>query len=237
MTKKNPAVSKSAREVIRECEEKKKRGDTGFESLSESIRAPLKEVVGSPYWKEAKGYLKDDAYDGEADVEADYPCDEEDEQVEPISLTETPLEITEDDLNLLKNFLGNGHQNQNIPSTCLMHNPPVQVNPIKKEKKLRQKRFWMLIRVLMKYLKQEDPSLYIKARLSIQTCVERQKIQDRNYRNLMENVQKDLKRLVGIRHWRKAESYLSRILLHHADDIYAEKCSCESLLVPAPVDI
>ena len=87
----------------------------------------------------------------------------------------------------------------------------------------------------MKYLEQEDPTLYTKAKRSIQTCVERQKNQDKkNYRNLVGNVQNDLKRLVGFRHWRKAESYLSKILLQEADD-NAEICSCDgSLLVPAP---
>ena len=81
------------------------------------------------------------------------------------------------------------------------------------EPKNRNERFVIFLRVLLKYLEQEDESMFDKAKIVIQDCAHKNKLGDPNYTSLSASMQIHLKRLVGRRHWAKAEYYyLSQFL-------------------------
>ena len=127
------------------------------------------------------------------------PCNEE---VEPYALSEIPHEITMGDLNLLSYFLGNGQNHK---------------NPIKKEEnRIRRKRFWTIVQFLMNHLREVDPCLYVEAKLIIQDAMRRERGQNQYHRNVIGRVKRDLKEVVGLRQWRRAESHLFSILKKNA---------------------
>lgn len=126
------------------------------------------------------------------------PCNEE---VEPYTLSEIPHEITMVDLKLLSYFLGSGQNHE---------------NPIKKENRIRRKRFWTIVQFLMNHLLEVDPCLYVEAKLTIQDAIRREKGQNYYHRNVIGRVKRDLKEVVGLRQWRRAESHLFSILKNNA---------------------
>lgn len=196
LEKKNPALCKDARAVIQRCGGKKKEGEYGFESLCDSLRAPLKETVGSTYWREAKWYLKE----------------MDDHEYEPISLNDSSSEgLTTSDVETLSSILLGGDRKR---GASRKKSP----DPIKEEKTLRRKRLWMLIRVLMKYIQNKDAALYAKARAKIEECAQRKERNEERFTNLPESVQRELKRVVGIDNWRRAESYMGKLLIRQAED-------------------
>jgi hypothetical protein len=202
LEKKNPNVCQDARAVIRECKEKKSRGESGFESLSESVRVPLKNAVGPSYWKEAKLYMD------EMEVA----------EFEPLSLDEAHQELGKRDLELLRNIFDNDENENRSMDIILSDGSTFKKNPLKEERRLRRKRFWMLIRVLMKYMEHQDMRMFLKARATIHDCVQRHQRREKNYKKLIECVKRELKKLVGLRNWRLAEAYLTKILFKKAEE-------------------
>merc|ERR1712238_441859 len=57
LEQKNPEMHARAKAVIRQCANKNKEGDPNYASLSGSMQAALKKLVGSGYWKKAEDYL------------------------------------------------------------------------------------------------------------------------------------------------------------------------------------
>lgn len=54
---KDPNMHARAKQVIRECAEKNKKKEHGFESVTASMKTRLRATVGESYWKRAEGYL------------------------------------------------------------------------------------------------------------------------------------------------------------------------------------
>jgi hypothetical protein len=214
LEKKNPAVYKDARAVIQQCGEKKKEGESGFESLCDSLRVSLKETVGCTYWKQAKGCLEE----------------MDDHEYDPIPLndTRTTAEMTTSDLETLSYLLG---QKRNGTGSRRGSSDPIQ-----EEKKLRRRRFWMLIRVLMKYIQHNDPSLYTKARETIEDCAQRKENNEERFTNLPESVQRELKRVVGVGNWRRAESHLMKMLVKKAEDEACDLAFAREAMSFSPFD-
>ena len=76
----------------------------------------------------------------------------------------------------------------------------------------------MIIRVLMKYLEHKDADLYLKAKETIKDCVRRNRNREKGYHSLTGSIQASVKQVVGVSYWRKAESYLSKMLVKRADE-------------------
>lgn len=54
---KDPQMHSRAKHVIRECAEKNKKKELGFESVTASMKTRLRSTVGEQYWKRAESYL------------------------------------------------------------------------------------------------------------------------------------------------------------------------------------
>jgi hypothetical protein len=194
LERKDPSVFDEARAVIRDCEQKKKRGEVGFESVTQSLRTPLKQVVGGSYWKQARSYLRKD---------------QSIQQFEPLSATEEPPSFSQTDLTFLEQSLFVEPTSPLSTKSC---------SSLQEETKLRKARFWMLIRVLMKYLEHKDPDMYLKAKAMIKDCVQRNRNREEGYHSLSGVIQTSVKQVVGVSYWRRAESYLSKIIIKRADE-------------------
>jgi hypothetical protein len=58
LEQKDPAMHAKAKLIIKDCAERNKRQERGYESVTASMRERLKELVGEQYWKRAESYLK-----------------------------------------------------------------------------------------------------------------------------------------------------------------------------------
>jgi hypothetical protein len=194
LKKKDPAVCKDAQAIIQECEQKQMRGDKGHESLFESLRAPLKEAVGTSYWREAKVCLNEAI------------AQQEKREFEPIPLNpEGPEELSDNDLLLLSNiFKHEGHSNW--------------INRLREEKERRRTRFWMVIRILMKYLENWDPNAFVKARDVLQNFAKLKKTSGIIHLDFHKSIKRGLIKVAGKKAWSKSESHLTKILVQKADD-------------------
>ncbi|CAB9529310.1 expressed unknown protein [Seminavis robusta] len=54
---KDPSLHSKVKLIIKECAERNKRNEPGYESVTASMRERLKQVVGDAYWKRAESYL------------------------------------------------------------------------------------------------------------------------------------------------------------------------------------
>eukprot|EP00339_Tiarina_fusa_P023101 CAMPEP_0116997668 /NCGR_PEP_ID=MMETSP0472-20121206/1023_1 /TAXON_ID=693140 ORGANISM="Tiarina fusus, Strain LIS" /NCGR_SAMPLE_ID=MMETSP0472 /ASSEMBLY_ACC=CAM_ASM_000603 /LENGTH=345 /DNA_ID=CAMNT_0004696617 /DNA_START=301 /DNA_END=1338 /DNA_ORIENTATION=- len=208
LERKDPTVYAEARTVIRDCEEQKRLGHV--DSFSESVKAPLKDLVGPSYWKQARKYSKKFYHQ---------PA----EELEPLSMTEDPPMFSQDEVACLEKCLD---VQQKRPSWMF----PLTTKSCKtqaEELKLRRDRFWMLIRVLMKYLEKTEPAMFLQARKIIEDCMRRNK-QRKDYQSLTQNIQTEIKQLVGINRWRRAEAYLAKILIKRADEEAAAEVGADS---------
>ena len=57
LEQKDPQMHTRARHVIRECAEKSKKKEQGYESVTASMKTRLRATVGEQYWKRAEDYL------------------------------------------------------------------------------------------------------------------------------------------------------------------------------------
>lgn len=229
LEKKNPTVCKNARNVILQYKFKNKRrrrqvhgeDDASDMSMCESVKAPLKQIVGPAYWKQAKGYLNEmeanenqgNAQSSHADLGNDF---------EPLSLDANTSYFSDTQVEALSQFVSNvsttGINTSIYTRQCKRSCPPNENNHVDEERKLRKKRFWMLVRVLMRYIEKKDSSLYIKARATLKDCAKRNSMKEDHFTNLIESVQRELKQTVGIRYWRRAEHHVAKYLLTKANE-------------------
>jgi hypothetical protein len=226
LERKDPTVFHEARAVIRDCAQKKKRGEVGFESVTESVKTPLKQVVGPSYWKKARGYLK---------TVVDPPNNKD--EFEPLSPTEEVPSLSHYDLACLEQSLWDGRR----PSLSSMPPPPpLTTKPccssLEDETKIRRERLWMLIRILMKYLEYKDPEMYLKAKEVIKECVQRNKKREKGYLSLSASIKASVKSVVGASYWRRAESYLQRFLIDRANEEAATDIYSDCDQVPMEAD-
>uniref|UniRef100_A0A6V2KA81 Uncharacterized protein n=1 Tax=Ditylum brightwellii TaxID=49249 RepID=A0A6V2KA81_9STRA len=78
--------------------------------------------------------------------------------------------------------------------------------------KMRRERFQMFIRILMKYLEQQDRRIYARTRAMLKTCYLRNRSGDPAYSPSTLNMRTKLLETVGPIHWKKAEDYLNHFL-------------------------
>lgn len=57
LEQKDPAMHVRAKSVIRECAEKNKANESGYESITATMQSKLRATVGEPYWERAESYL------------------------------------------------------------------------------------------------------------------------------------------------------------------------------------
>jgi hypothetical protein len=205
LERKDPNVFDEAQAVIRDCEQKKKRGEAGFESVTASLRTPLKQVVGPTYWKRARVYLRKSA------------THQSKQAVDPSPPTEESTSFSRSDVACLEQRL----PLEKGPCSHFASFPLSSTNSyrsITEEQKIRRERFWMLIRVLMKYVENKDHALYLEAKASIKDCVRRNRKREEGYESLSRSVQASVKQVVGTVYWRRAASYLSKLLIEKADE-------------------
>ena len=78
------------------------------------------------------------------------------------------------------------------------------------ETKLRKHRFWMLVKVLMRYLEKKDPELYKRARTTLKDCEKSHLMKEERFTNLVDSVQRELTQVVGMRYWKRAERHVTK---------------------------
>mmetsp|Transcript_26198 Transcript_26198/g.63855 ORF Transcript_26198/g.63855 Transcript_26198/m.63855 type:complete len:449 (-) Transcript_26198:116-1462(-) len=224
LEKKNPTVCKNAKKVILKYKSKKKQQrqhyygeDDVSESMCESIKVPLKQTVGSAYWKQAKGYL--DQMEAKEDQANDKSRNEDGggTDFEPLSLDSNTGYFSETQVEALSHFADNGVGDgitDNSKRSCRSNENQLVVE----EQKLRKQRFWMVVRVLMQYIEKKDTELAKKARATLEDCAKRNVMKEDRFTNLIESVQRELKQTVGARYWRRAEHYVAKHLLKKANE-------------------
>ena len=58
LEQKDPSMHQKAKIIIKDCADRNKRQEPGYESVTSSMRERLKNLVGEQYWKRAESYLK-----------------------------------------------------------------------------------------------------------------------------------------------------------------------------------
>ena len=58
LEQKDPPLHQKVKAIIKDCAERNKRQERGYESVTASMRARLREVVNETYWKKAEAYLE-----------------------------------------------------------------------------------------------------------------------------------------------------------------------------------
>ncbi|KAL3911992.1 MAG: hypothetical protein SGILL_007063, partial [Bacillariaceae sp.] len=152
------------------------------------------EVVGPEYWNEARVYSK------------------------KVIQTKTPTttsasvqqRIEDDDMSYATSdlsFIHDGLSGYASPASS------AEESQISQEERIRKKRLWMIICVFMKYLMRNDTELYLRARDLVSDCLHRHRNGDESHRSLSSSIQACLKKEIGTNHWRRAESFVAKILL------------------------
>ena len=86
------------------------------------------------------------------------------------------------------------------------------------ERKQQKQRFWMIVKVLMRYLKKKDSDLYQTARNTLGECAKRHVMSHKGYSDVIESVNRELKMIVGLRYWERAEKHVDNHLVKQAHD-------------------
>lgn len=217
----DPALHRNARSMIKDCEERKKRGEV--QSMTDTLKRPLKEVVGPKYWKLAREREK------EANIHHLFHLD-----VEPLDVTATSEvpQLGEHDLSVLLDTLQDdavslGPTQYSDAPTMSAPYGGVVVDDLK----TRKKRLWMIICILMKYLDRTDKDLYSRAKTVVSDCVRRHRLKEEGYRSLSGSIQSSLKREIGSDYWRRAEHYVGRRILNRIESS-SSSCCCSSTTSP-----
>jgi len=221
LEKKDPRVFGEAQAVIRDCEQRKKRGEKGYESVTDSLKEPLREVVGPSYWKEAQLHLNQFL------SEKNHPIGSFDSSSRSLLNDHTPmLTLSRSESSATSVSKSQQIQHRPAPRTRADLSPLSTKSNwnLLDEKKLRRERFYMLLRLLMKYLELSNRPLYIKAKQAIDDCIARNEKHEEGYESLSESIKRTVKQVVGDTNWRKAESYLAKAILQQAHNDAMEEC-------------
>ncbi|CAJ1946414.1 unnamed protein product [Cylindrotheca closterium] len=236
LEKKNPTVCKNARNVIRKYKKKSKNEEGGqhnycgeesvSESMCESIKVPLKQTVGSAYWKQAKEEQRKNNILRKND-------DDDYTDFEPLSLDSSSSDcLCENQTAEALSHFASSNRGDNIMTSTTSHkrassyrrssssscHHSKENHLVTEERKLRKQRFWMLVRVLMRYVEKKDVILYKKARATLENCATRNVRKEPRFVNLIESVQRELKHTVGTRYWRRAEHHVAKHILKKASE-------------------
>lgn len=191
----------NAKAVIRNCQQQKKLGE--IHSLSESLRCPLKDVVGPEVWKQALDRMAAAPLDSTAKK---LSIGSSIEPVPRSPATRKSLDV---------------HQKDVLPTRSTAMDDPKISNTTNNERAsvttdlgLRKKRLWMVVRVFMQHLRSKDCQLYKKAHTLVNECVRRHERLKHfeNSSSLSGSIQACLKKEFGLEHWRRAEQRVDAIL-------------------------
>jgi len=186
----------NAKAIICDCEQQKKRGE--IESLSESLRCPLKDAVGSQFWGEARERLSQASLSSKTKRSSIGAIIE--------------MGIYSSDTPSIARQKKEAHSRS--PS-MVESKPPAKNNVTKTNTKMKtgKKRLWMVIRVFMQYLQSKDCQLYRKAHILVNECVRRHgRIRQLRCNSLSGSIQVCLKKEFGLEHWRRAENFIAETL-------------------------
>jgi len=240
LEKKNPTVCKNARNVILQYKAKRKKNkgqpyscgeEEGSETMCESIKVPLKETVGSAYWRQAKGYLNQMEQASAAEqhsngTERTVLCGDGD--FEPLSLDSSTNHFTDSQAEVLSRFFSHDNNSQQCKRPSKRSRSSNE-NQLAEERKLRKQRFWMLVRVLMRDVEENDSELYKKARTVVEECARRNVNKEERFVDLIASVQRELKRAVGIAYWKRAKRHVAKHLLKKAyEKVYEDALAKEA---------
>lgn len=238
LEKRDTQIFRAAQEVIRGCEERKLRGEVGYESVTENVQLHLRKVVGDTYWREARRLHEDSLLQR--------------------SQSDSSSGSSDNEYAILASFAdsqsGHNHVRHHTPiheqhSWELWNASPLTITSnwnTGREKEIRRERFYIILRVLMKYLETKDKAKYIRAKAVIDRCVAQCNAQEVGCTQLCETIKRSVKSVVGERDWRKAEAYLSKAIIQHNrersqddylmfDQVDGEDYGSEQDLTPIPL--
>ena len=196
LERKDPVVFQGAQSVIHDCEQRKRRGEA--ESVTDILKSPLKDFVGSHYWREARTHEKENFRHREAHLD-----------IEPLAATEDPPPLGDDDLSILRDSLSDAVLPMKGSKFCYSSYTSIRVD----EQKTRKRRLWMIICILMKYLDRTDKDLYHTAKMIVHDCVRRNRNKEEGYQSLSGSIQWSLKDKIGLEYWRRAERHVAKMLI------------------------
>jgi len=181
-----------ARAIISACERRKRLGK--IESITESVRCPLKNAVGLQFWEEAREQLTQKLMDSKTEI----------------SSIDTSIESDIATPYTMINPIHRMNSSNSRPST-IVKSEKVEHN---RGTSSQRKRIWMIIRVFLKYLRCEHCHLYGKAHsLVTECCAHHQKFRHFESSNsLSGRIQTCLKNEFGLEHWRRAELLVTQAL-------------------------
>jgi len=186
----------NAKAIICDCEQQEKRGE--IDSLSESLRCPLKDAVGSQFWREARERLSQESLYSKTKMSS-------------IGAT---IETGFYSPNTLSTVCQTKEAHSRSPSMVESKLPAKNNVKTNTEMKTGKKRLWMVIRVFMQFLQSKDCQLYRKAHILVNECMRRHgRIRHFDHCNsLSGSIQVCLKKEFGLEHWRRAEILVGKTL-------------------------
>jgi len=198
---------RNAKAVIRDHEQRKRRGE--IDSLSESLRCPLKDAVGPELWKEALDRMSATPFELNAKTS---PVGRSKEFDSPPPATMTSSNI-HNKCDLCTQSRAIGSSKKSSTNNCA-------ATSITSDAGSRKKRLWMVIRVFMQYLRNNHDQLYRKAHNLVNECQRRHKRVKyfENNNSLSLSIQACLKKEFGLENWRRAEQHVDEILSVRKDD-------------------
>lgn len=238
-------IFRAAQEVIRNYDDDKKRKSRGdsaagyHESITEDLNVALRAVVGEVYWNEARRLLyrhtNDAATTRSSSRRGPIRRRGDDSAVIPrhrrqlSSKSEVSSSGGSSSSGSETGILPAYHHPRRIEfrgpphSTSMIYSEPLEWSPLTitsnwdshTENDIRRERLFMILRVVMKDLETRDEAMYRHARLVIDECIAQNKAQDLGCTHLCESVKGSIKSIVGERQWRKAESYLFKVINEH----------------------
>jgi len=190
----------NAKAVICNCEQQKRRGE--IESISESLRCPLRDAVGPMFWGEAQERLKRASLYSKPKKRSSIGATL-DSGIHAPAATSSVRPIEE----------GHFRSAAIIKSTKIFAKNAVTTANMT-ESGTSKKQVWMVIRVFMKYFRRNHSELYRKAHALVNECMQ----QHRRVKHFEEShclsgsIQACLKKEFGLEHWRRAESFVKENL-------------------------
>ena len=190
LEKKDPMMHSRAKQVIRECAERNKKKERGFESVTASMKTPLRKTVGESYWNRAEEYLK--------------------------LFQAKMLERKMANVRLGGGSSATKASSSQVPrygqpqsSQQQAHQVQHQTVQIEREQKKIKEQFLMFIKVMMKYLEKKDPMMHSRAKQVIQECAKRNKKKEHGFESVTASMKTPLRKTVGELYWKQAEGYLT----------------------------
>lgn len=198
---------RNAKTIVCNWERQKSLSD--FDDLSESLRSPLKHVVGSRLWLEARQRLSQASSNARRSSHSSYNTSTTNESDTQTSEDMTvPMQVDDDE--------------EDSQSHILVEKRPCQIQRAAskgiKEMTSRKKKLWMVIRVLMQHLQKKHRHLYMKAHVLVNECKRQHQKQRR--KSLSGSIEACLKKEFGSELWKRAEHCVSRASLERRE----EKC-------------